>query len=116
MDGTVRSMDPSIAADILYFLVDNDLSMQELLEALVICRKVKDNLSGQVQDELSALRDQYEASSPELMPVVEDLHKIINKRYRASPLVSPKPRPVAIKKAPLKGINPIAKKGKVPRK
>ena len=109
MDGTVHSLDPDIAQAILNFLVDNDLSMKELMEALVICHKV-DGLPQQVKDQLAIMRAQYEETIAGTTPLMANIAGLIGpwaQRYaaekyklqknppRAQPLKTkaPKPRP-----------------------
>lgn len=58
MDGTVDEADPIIAQGILKFLVENDMTLMEVIEALIICKKVE-GLDAQVKLTLYEMRDEY---------------------------------------------------------
>lgn len=42
MDGAALGLPNDVAAGIFAFLVENDISLSELIEALALCRKVKE--------------------------------------------------------------------------
>lgn len=68
MDGTVDDADPVIAQGILKFLVENDMTLMEVIESLVICKKVE-GLDAQVKLTLYEMRDEYlnVLSSPRIL-------------------------------------------------
>jgi hypothetical protein len=59
VSASVSSTDLVIAKSILNFLVENDLSLMDVIEALIICQKVE-GLDYAVKQKIKSIRDEYQ--------------------------------------------------------